>query len=143
MNDDNGSDARSILLGRIEDWSSRTWTWRIFNLVIFALIRVFTPIGSFLVAANLLTATHGSPFISDVVMLVIAMLVTVMVGLDSLLNPAAKKRIAFQRNNDLRALEYKLRLQSVGKGDEELRGVLAEANDELRQILNSYVQEGY
>lgn len=133
----------SLLLAEIAVWRSRTSGFRLFNVILFAIFRIVTPLGAFVVAASLFAMAQNQPFLNPIAALLVSGMVGVVSGLDSILNPATKKRVAFKMHNNLRALGSKLRVSSVDVDVEELAKLLREASEEFRELQNTYADNGF
>src|SRR4051812_32962507 len=111
------SDVRHALLGeydkllqRIASWRTETTTYRWFNIVLFMSCKLVVPTGALIIAIDMIAIVVGEPFLNPTVSAVIAVIVTFLASLEAMLNPGSKKRLAFTLNNELGAIEYKLRL---------------------------------
>lgn len=83
------------------------------------------------------------PLIASKTSAAIAIGVTFLASLEAMLNPSAKKRLAFTLNNELNSLENKLNITRFGSTDEELEKALLSADVEIKRLLNHYAENGY
>ena len=133
----------SKLLSEIQHWKNETARYRMWNIILFACFKVLIPLGSFAVAASAFSQLQGQPLFSPITTLILAGLVLVLSGLDSILNPGARKRVGFKKNNALRELENRLSIKAIQLNQEELSNLILAANSELREILDDYAEKGY
>src|SRR4051812_10275538 len=140
-----GSDIRGELLAehdnivkRIAAWRKETTTYRWLNIVFFMACKLVVPTGAFIIAIDMIGFGMSQPFLKPTLSAAIAVVVTFLASLEAMLNPGAKKRLAFCLNNELGAIEYKLRLVRISGTDAELKKSLLWANDELKRLLNHY-----
>jgi len=131
------------LLKRVAAWRTETATYRWLNIVFFMLCKLVVPTGALIVAIDMIGIVVGEPFLKPTAAAVIAVIVTFLASLEAMLNPGAKKRLAFCLNNELASIEYKLCLARISDTDEELQKSLSWANDELKRLLNHYSENGY
>lgn len=132
-----------VLLSDIRRWQKRTSGFRLFNVILFGIFRILTPVGSFVVAANVFAMAQGEAFLGSTATLLAAGIVAVVSGLDSILNPSSKKRIAFKMSNNLRTLANKVNVTSSGLDPKDLAKLLVEAGEEFRSLQNEYAEHGY
>ena len=133
----------SKLLSEIQQWKNATARYRIWNIILFACFKVLIPLGSLAVAASAFSQLQGQPLFSPITTLILAGLVVVLSGLDSILNPGARKRVGFKKNNSLRELENRISINALQLNQEERSNLILEANSELREILDDYAEKGY
>ncbi|NDV24038.1 hypothetical protein [Desulfovibrio sp. JC022] len=127
----------------IATWRKETFFYRWLNILLFWACKVVVPAGALLVAINMVSELVGDGLINTKHASVIAIIVTVMASLEALLNPAAKKRLAFTLNNNLRALEIKINICKNTMCEEEFIKELNKANEHFRDLLNHYSENGY
>lgn len=130
------------LLARIERWRSATLTYRWANVVLFMICKLVVPTGALIVAMDMVAILMKQAFLDTKISATIAIIVTFFASLEAMLNPGAKKRLAFTLNNELCSLEYKLSLASIGT-DEELSDAMNTANSDIKRLLNHYSDNGY
>ena len=133
----------SKLLSEIQDWRGKTVRFRMLNIYMFAGFKVLIPMGSIAVAASAFSQLQGQPLFSPIATLILAGLVVVLSGLDSILNPGARKRVAFKKNNALRELEARIGIKFVQSNEEEQTDLILKGNSELKEILDEYAEKGY
>jgi hypothetical protein len=132
-----------ILIGQIDRWRSETAAYRWLNIILFMSCKALIPIGSLVVAANLTATLFATPFLGNLPSTIIAIAVTVLASLEVLLNPSAKKRVAFTLNNELRELKNSILIELATGDSVVIKAQLTEANTKLRDLLNRYSQDGY
>ena len=133
----------SKLLLEIQEWRDATARYRMWNIILFAFFKVLIPLGSLAVAASAYSQIQGQPLFSPIFTLILAGLVVVLSGLDSILNPGARKRVGFKKNNALRELENRIGIKVLQLNQEERLNLILEANSELKEILDDYAEKGY
>jgi len=133
----------SKLLSEIQQWRNETARYRMWNIVLFAGFKVLIPLGSLAVAASAFSQLQGHPLFSPIATLILAGLVVVLSGLDSILNPGARKRVGFKKNNALRELENRIDIKALQLNHEERLNLILESNSELKDILDDYAEKGY
>lgn len=133
----------SILIGQIDRWRSETVAYRWLNILLFMSCKIFIPGGSLIVAANLTATLFSVPFIGNIPSTVIATIVTVLAGLEVMLNPSGKKRIAFTLNNELRQLKNSILIELASGDNETIKSTLIDSNRKLKDLLNNYSENGY
>jgi len=132
-----------LLFEEIERWRRRTWQFRYFNLALFIAFRFLIPAGSLSVAALVFLASQGELALPPSILVGLASLVTVCSGFDSVLNPAARKRAAFRRYNELTNMSFELSAECEKLPSDQLREVVARFSSALRKAMDQYVEEGY
>lgn len=131
------------LLARLGSWRSATAFYRGANIVLFLMCKLMVPTGALIVAIEMIATVVATPFLGNVTAAIIAVVITFLASLEAMLNPGAKKRLAFSLNNELASIEYKLRLSRISDGDGELRDALVSTDAELKRLLNHYSENGY
>ncbi|MDR3410743.1 MAG: hypothetical protein P4L87_07340 [Formivibrio sp.] len=131
------------LLRRLALWRSETTMYRWLNIFFFMSCKIIVPTGALVVAINMISIVMSKPLLSDTTSAVIAIVVTFLASLEAMLNPGAKKRLAFTLNNELSSIEYKLNLAKVSNSNEGLEKTLSWADGELKRLLNNYSENGY
>ncbi len=131
------------LLQEIQNWKRETVQYRTWNIILFSGFKVLIPLGSLIVAASAFSQLQGQILFSPLTTLILAGLVVVLSGLDSIANPGARKRVGFKKNNSLRELESRVNIKALQLSDEELMEFIIEANTELMEILDDYAEKGY
>lgn len=117
--------------------------YRLLNILFFGTFKVCVPLGSLAVAANLVFVSEGKGFMSPLTAIIISAAVSFMAGLDSILNPAKKKRVAFKTQNALLELETRVIVQASRLPQDDLSEYVLQVNRELRTLLDNYADEGY
>ncbi len=133
----------SKLLSEIKKWKNQAARYRRWNDIQFACFKVLVPLGSLAVAASTFSQLQGQTLFSPITTLILAGLVVVLSGLDSILNPGARKRVGFKTSNALRELENRIGVEALRSGQEELIKLILQANSELKGILDDYADKGY
>jgi hypothetical protein len=133
---------RKLLL-RIRRWRTASLNYRWGNVVLFMMCKLIVPTGALIVAMDMISILMKRPLLSSEIAAGIAIVVTFFASLEAMLNPGSKKRLAFNLNNELCALEHKVALASIEGTDQELSAALTAANAELRKLLNHYADNGY
>lgn len=131
------------LIRQIDKWRSETTAYRWLNIALFMLCKVIVPAGSLVVAANLTASLFATSFINNAISTTIAIVVTVLASMEVLLNPSAKKRIAFTLNNELRELKNCILIEMTSSDEHAIRQKLIESNARLKELLNKYSENGY
>lgn len=131
------------LLARIRSWRSATAFYRGTNIILYLMCKLLVPTGALVVAIDMIATVVATPFLGNVTAAVIAVFITFLASLEAMLNPGAKKRLAFSLNNELASIEYRLRLSRISDEDNQLREVLISTEAELKRLLNHYSENGY
>jgi hypothetical protein len=131
------------LIRQIDKWRAETTAYRWLNIALFMLCKIVVPAGSLVVAANLTASLFATTFINNTTSTVIAIAVTVLASIEVLLNPAAKKRVAFTLNNELRELKNCILIEITSSDEQTIRQKLIESNANLKSLLNKYSENGY
>jgi len=95
------------------------------------------------VAASAFSDLQSQPIFAPKTTLIIAGIVLLLSGLDTILNPGTRKRIGFRIDSALRELQNRLRINAAHLPITELPKLLLEANKELKGILDEYADKGY
>ena len=150
MKIDDGAETRNALvleqeklLKTIAKWRSETTAYRWLNIVFFMACKTLVPTGALVVAVNMISIVLDKPIIDSFSSSIIAIAVTFLASLEAMLNPGAKKRLAFVLNNELAAIATNLNLAKLSSNNEELRKKLDWANGEIKRLLNHYADNGY
>jgi len=133
----------SKLLSEIQQWRKETARYRMWNIILFTFFKVLIPLGSLAVAVSAFSQLQGQPLLSPITTLILAGLVVVLSGLDSILNPRARKRVGFKKNNALRELQNRISINIPQLNPAERLNLILEANSELKEILDDYAEKGY
>jgi hypothetical protein len=131
------------LLVRIQSWRSATATYRWANATLFMLCKLIVPTGALIIAIDMIAIVMKTPLLDTTTSAVIAVVITFLASLEAMLNPGAKKRLAFTLNNELSAIQYKLRLAKISGDNQMLEATMNTANEELKRLLNHYSENGY
>jgi hypothetical protein len=131
------------LLSRICKWRSATRTYRWFNVTLFMMCKLIVPTGALIIAIDMVAIVVSEPFLPPTASAVIAIVVTFLASLEAMLNPGAKKRLAFTLNNELTSIEYRLRVAAISENNGELSETMARTEGELKKLLNHYSENGY
>ena len=131
------------LLRKISSWRAETIKYRWMNIVLFMLAKVIVPIGAMTIAMNMIGIVLGAEFLSAGISAVIAVIVTFLASLEAMLNPGAKKRLAFTLHNELDSLENRVNMARISNDVEEIKNALVQADSEMKGLLNHYSQNGY
>lgn len=131
------------LLNRISAWCSATSTYRWFNVALFMMCKLIVPTGALIVAIDMIAIVVNRPFLNPIASAVIAVIITFLASLEAMLNPGAKKRLAFTLNNELSSIEHKLRVAKVAESNDELRQTMSAVEADLKKLLNHYSENGY
>lgn len=131
------------LLERIAKWRLATSVYRWGNVCLFMICKLFVPTAALVVAVNMISIVLDKQIIDSFTSSVIAVVVTFLASVEAMLNPAAKKRLAFTLNNELNSIENKLNIAKISGDDEKLQEKLIWADDEIRRLLNHYSDNGY
>lgn len=131
------------LRSEILHWKIQSARYRMTNIVLFVIFKVLIPLGSFAVAASAFAQLQGQILFRPVATLIISGIVVLLSGLDSILNPGARKRVGFKTQNALRELENRFGVQAAHVPEDELPNLILEANKELKAILDDYAEKGY
>ncbi len=105
--------------------------------------KALIPAGSLVVAANLTATLFATAFFDNLTSTIIAIVVTVLATLEVMLNPSAKKRVAFTLNNELTGLKNNIQIELATGDSAGIKAALTDANTKLRDLLNKYSQDGY
>jgi len=60
-----------------------------------------------------------------------------------MLNPGAKKRLAFTLHNELDSLENRMNMARISNNVDDIKVALVEADNEIKKLLNHYSDNGY
>ncbi|KKL15766.1 hypothetical protein LCGC14_2502300 [marine sediment metagenome] len=131
------------LLSEIHEWQRRATHYRTWNIALFFIFKTLIPLGSLTVAASAFSQLQGGSLLTPAGTLVVSGLVVLLSGLDSILNPAVKKRVGFKKSNALRELENRVSTSVIGMDSTTLPQLILDANKELRVILDDYAEKGY
>lgn len=131
------------LLCRIQRWRAATRNYRWANIILFMLCKLVVPTGALIVAMDMIAIVMGRPFLDSIVSAIIAIFVTFLASLEAMLNPGAKKRLAFNLNNELSSIEYNLCMAKIDSPNDALTEAMARADAELKKLLNHYSENGY
>ncbi len=131
------------LLKKVAKWQKETTLYRLLNIVYFLLCKLLVPTGALIVAVNMVSVVVDKPLMSSIASAAIAITVTFLASLEAMLNPGAKKRLAFTLNNELNSIENKLNIAKISSDNEELKQTLIWADGEIKRLLNHYSENGY
>ncbi len=133
----------SKLIKKISKWRSETVMYRWLNIFLFMSCKIFVPTGALVIAVNMISIVLDEALIDSLVSAVIAVVVTFLASLEAMLNPGAKKRLAFTLYNELNSIENRLNITKVSSGNKELEKALIWADEETKRLLNHYADNGY
>lgn len=133
----------SKLIKKISKWRSETVMYRWLNIFFFMSCKIFVPTGALVIAVNMISIVLDEALIDSLVSAVIAVVVTFLASLEAMLNPGAKKRLAFTLYNELNSIENRLNITKVSSGNKELEKALLWADEETKRLLNHYADNGY
>ena len=131
------------LLKKLRTWRSETVAYRWLNISFFMACKIFVPTTALIIAINMISIVLDRPLISTFASAILAAIVTFLASLEAMLNPGAKKRLAFTLYNELNSIENKLNIAKVCSDNEELQGKLIWADEEIKRLLNHYSENGY
>lgn len=131
------------LITKIKKWRTETVWYRWLNILLFMLSKLIVPVGALIVAMNMIGIAFGSQFLSTNISAVIAVVVTLFASLEAMLNPGAKKRLAFTLRNELDSLENKMNMARTSMDVAEVKKALVETDEEMKRLLNHYSENGY
>jgi hypothetical protein len=131
------------LLKKIAKWQKATVAYRWANIFLFIACKILVPTGALIIAANMVSIVLAKPLINDWWSAGIAIFVTFLASLEAVLNPGAKKRLAFTLNNELSSIENKLNIAKLTTDRDELTKRLIWADEEIKRLLNNYSENGY
>jgi hypothetical protein len=131
------------LLKKIAQWRLATVWYRWLNICVFMTCKLFVPTAALVVAVNMISIVLDKQLIDSFTSSVIAIIVTFLASLEAMLNPGAKKRLAFTLYNELNSIENKLNIARISNNNESLREKLIWADDEIKRLLNHYSENGY
>ncbi len=117
--------------------------YRWLNIFLFMSCKIFVPTGALVIAVNMISIVLDEALIDSLVSAVIAVVVTFLASLEAMLNPGAKKRLAFTLYNELNSIENRLNITKVSSGNKELEKALIWADEETKRLLNHYADNGY
>jgi hypothetical protein len=150
MKSGNGSEARNGLLHEYEKLLKKLATWRLntilyrwMNIFMFLICKLLVPTGALIIAINMISIVWDKPLINSFYSSIIAIIVTFLASLEAMLNPGAKKRLAFTLHNELSSIENKLNIAKLSSDDAKLRAKLIWADEEIKRLLNHYADNGY
>ncbi|WP_316859173.1 hypothetical protein [uncultured Cohaesibacter sp.] len=131
------------IIQQIDRWRRETFAYRWLNIILFMSCKALIPAGSLVVAANLTATLFATAFFDNLTSTIIAIVVTVLATLEVMLNPSAKKRVAFTLNNELTGLKNNIQIELATGDSAGIKAALTDANTKLRDLLNKYSQDGY
>lgn len=131
------------LLSKLTVWRRETLMYRWLNIIYFLACKLLIPTGALIVAINMISIVLDKALIDNFHSAVLATVVTFLASLEAMLNPAAKKRLAFTLYNELGSIENKLRIAKISSSNDELQQKLLLADDEFKRLLNHYADNGY
>ncbi|UYO49903.1 hypothetical protein KQX64_04670 [Rhodopseudomonas palustris] len=147
---DSGSEIRSALLvehdkllKRLGKWRAETTAYRWLNILLFMSCKTLVPTGALIVAANMISTVLDKPLFSNLISAALATFITFLASIEAMLNPGAKKRLAFNLNNELSSIENKLNIAKISSDNDDLQKKLIWADDEVKRLLNYYSDNGY
>ena len=150
MKSGHGSEARNGLLREYEKLLKKLATWRLntilyrwMNIFMFLICKLLVPTGALIIAINMISIVWDKPLINSFYSSIIAIIVTFLASLEAMLNPGAKKRLAFTLHNELSSIENKLNIAKLSSDDAKLRAKLIWADEEIKRLLNHYADNGY
>ena len=128
---------------KISQWRSETVRYRWLNILLFMGCKIIVPVGALIVAINMIAIVLDKPLIDSYASAVIAVVVTLFASMEAMLNPGAKKRLAFTLYNELGSIENRLNISRISDNNKTLRKNLIDADAEFKQLLNHYSENGY
>ncbi|MGA8498630.1 MAG: hypothetical protein WB764_24310 [Xanthobacteraceae bacterium] len=131
------------LLKKIDKWRSATVWYRWLNVFVFMTCKLFVPTAALLVAVNMVSIVLDKQLIDSFTSSLIAIAVTFLASVEAMLNPGAKKRLAFTLYNELNSIENKLNIAKISDSNESFRERLIWADEEMKRLLNHYSENGY
>jgi hypothetical protein len=131
------------LLVKINRWRSATLWYRWLNIFVFMTCKLFVPTAALIVAVNMVSIVLDKQLIGSYTSSVIAIVVTFLASVEAMLNPGAKKRLAFTLYNELNSIENKLNIARISENNEDLKAKLIWADEEIKRLLNHYSENGY
>jgi hypothetical protein len=131
------------LLKKVTKWRLATVWYRWMNILIFMNCKLIVPTGALIVAVNMISIVLDKPLISSFNSSVIAIIVTFLASIEAMLNPGAKKRLAFTLYNELNSIENKLNIAKLSSENDTLQNKLVWADDEIKKLVNHYADNGY
>lgn len=131
------------LLAKVKRWRSETIIYRWLNISLFMACKFVVPTGALIISINMISMVLKQAFIDDFSSAVIAIVVTFLASLEAMLNPGAKKRLAFNLYNELNSIENRLNLAKITKDNAELERALTMADEEIKTRMNHYSENGY
>jgi hypothetical protein len=150
MKTDNGTETRNALmleherlLNKLAKWRSETIAYRFLNVFLFMACKILVPTGALIVAVNMVSVVLDKPIISSFASAILAVAVTFLASLEAMLNPGAKKRLAFTLYNELGLIEDKLNIAKISNDNDELKKKMVWAGEEIKRLLNHYAENGY
>lgn len=131
------------LLTKLRRWRSATVKYRWLNIFLFMSAKLIVPFGTLIVAINMISIAKGTALLSSDISAGIAVIVTLFASLEVMLNPGAKKRLAFTLYNELDSLENRMNLARISFDAVEIKEALVDADNEMKKLLNHYSENGY
>jgi hypothetical protein len=131
------------LLKKIDKWRSATVWYRWLNIFVFMTCKLFVPTAALVVAVNMVSIVLDKQLINSFTSSLIAIAVTFLASVEAMLNPGAKKRLAFTLYNELNSIENKLNIAKISDNNEIFREKLIWADEEIKRLLNHYSENGY
>jgi hypothetical protein len=131
------------LLKKLNSWRKETLMYRWLNIIYFLACKLLIPTGALIVAINMISIVLEKALIGNFASAILATIVTFLASLEAMLNPGAKKRLAFTLYNELGSIENKLNIAKISSSNEELEKKLLWADDEFKRLLNHYADNGY
>lgn len=131
------------LLKKLSSWRKETLLYRWLNIIYFLACKLLIPTGALIVAINMISIVLDKALIGNFASAVLATIVTFLASLEAMLNPGAKKRLAFTLYNELGSIENKLNIAKISSSNEELEKKLLWADEEFKTLLNHYADNGY
>lgn len=131
------------LLKKLGKWRSETVMYRWLNIFFFMICKIFVPTGALIIAVNMISIVLDKALIDSFASAVIAVAVTFLASLEAMLNPGAKKRLAFTLYNELNSIENILNIRKISRDNAELEKALLWADGEIKRLLNHYSDSGY
>lgn len=127
----------------ISKWKAEMFLYRWLNIILFMCCKIIVPTGALIIAINMISIVLGNEIIDSYSASIISVIVTLFASIDAMLNPSAKKRLAFNMGNELRSMQNKLNIEKASLTDSEYADKLIQVNDEFKKVLDHYSENGY
>jgi len=132
-----------ILQIRIDNWIKEAIAYRWLNIILFIFTKIGVPLISTIVATSLLLATNGTNIINESTVIWLSIVVVILSGLDTIINPGKKKVLGFENYNRLCNLKEELAFAITLTDENKKNESVMKISNKFKEIQDNYAKNGW